>query len=169
MPFASQTRGAGRKHLTAMLLIAAVLAAVMYQGKGYPEEDSIDGKRMTAAEHIARLNAFGDAVPREMRHRVVLKDSCTLEFISMRRSAEGQAFDVPLLSLEASSRTDRNADSNSGLILVMIGSLDGPDAPQHEVYQTDRWHEAISYRSHLHQLMRLCAETLRKNESGHAG
>ncbi|MES2402427.1 MAG: hypothetical protein V4573_20725 [Pseudomonadota bacterium] len=166
MPFASQPRGAGRRHVFAMLLIATVLAAVMYQGKGYPEEDSVDGKRMTAAEHIARLNAFGDAVPREMRHRVVLKDSCTLEFISMRRSAEGQAFDVPLLSLEASSRTDRE----TGLVLVLIGSLDGPDAPQHEVYQTDRWHEAISYRSHLHQLMRLCAETLRKDEpGGHAG
>jgi len=151
MPFASQPRGAGRWHLLVMLCVATVLAAVMYQGKSYPEEDSIDGKRMTAREHIARLNAFGEAVPREMRHKVVLKDSCTLEFISMRRSAEGQAFDVPLLSLDASSRTDRE----TGLILVMIGSLDGPDAPQHEVYQTDRWHEAISYRSHLHQLMRL--------------
>lgn len=165
MPFAFQPRGVGRRHILAMFLIAAVLAAVMYQGKGYPEEDSTDGKRMTAAEHIASLNAFAQAVPREMRHKVALKDSCTLEFTSMRRSAEGHAFDVPLLSLDASSRTDRE----TGLTFVAIGSLDGPDAPHHEVYQTDRWHEAISYRSHLRQLMRLCAETLRKDEPGHAG
>ena len=165
MPFAFQPRGVGRRHLLAMFLIATVFAAVMYQGRGYPEEDSTDGKRMTAAEHIASLNAFAEAVPREMRHRVALKNSCTLEFISMRRSAEGHAFDVPLLSLDASSRTDRE----TGLTYVAIGSLDGPDAPHREVYQTDRWHEAISYRSHLRQLMRLCAETLRKDETGHAG
>lgn len=165
MPFAFQARGAGRRHLLTMLFIATVLAAVMYLGKGYPEEDSVDGKRMTASEHIASLNAFGQAVPREMRHLVALKDSCTLELTSMRRRAEGNAFDVPLLSLDASSRTDRE----TGLIIVAIGSLDGPDAPQHEVYQTGRWHEAISYRSHLRQLMRLCAETLHTDESGHAG
>lgn len=165
MPFASQPRGAGRWHLVVMLLIAAILATVMYQGKGYPEEDSKDGKRMTATEHIARLNAFAQAVPREMRHMVGLKDSCTLEFTSMRRSAEGHAFDVPLLSLDASSRTDRE----TGLTFVAIGSLDGPDAPHREVYQTDRWYEAISYRSHLRQLMRLCAESMHQEEPGNTG
>lgn len=55
MPFAFQARGAGRRPLLTTLFIATVLAAVMYQGKGYPEEDSVDGKRMTTSEHIASL------------------------------------------------------------------------------------------------------------------
>ena len=158
MPFVSPPRGLGLWHILAMLSIAAVLAIAAYQNKGYPGEDSIDGKSMTEPEHIARLNALGKSVAREVRHQVALKDSCTLEFTSLRRSPQGNAFDVPLLTLDTSTRTDRE----TGLILVELSSLDGPDAPTHAVYQTDKWYEAIAYRSHLRQLMRLCAETLRE-------
>lgn len=118
---------------------------------------------MTAPEHIARLNALGESVGREMRHKVALKDSCTLEFTSLRRGPQGNAFDVPLLTLDTSSRTD----PETGLILVELSSLDGPGAPTHAVYQTDKWYEAIAYRSHLRQLMRLCAETRRKQAPVH--
>jgi hypothetical protein len=155
MPFDSQPRGLGLWHILAMLSIASVVATVAYQNKGYPSEDTVDGKSMTALEHIARLNALEDSVAREMRHKVTLKDSCTLEFTSLRRSPQGNAFDVPLLTLDTSSRTDQA----TGLILVELSSLDGPDAPTHEVYETDKWYEAIAYRSHLRQLTRLCVET----------
>jgi hypothetical protein len=155
MPFDSQPRGLGLWHILAMLSIAAALATVAYQNKGYPSKDTIDGKAMTAPEHIARLNALGESVERVMRHKVALKDSCTLEFTSLRRSPQGNAFDVPLLTLDTSARTDRE----TGLRLVELSSLDGPDAPTHAVYQTDKWYDAIAYRSHLRQLTRLCVET----------
>lgn len=156
LSFPSHKRtGADWRHALAMAAIGSGIAAVMFYGEGYPTEDLVDGESMSAAEHVRALNDLGDSVPRALRHEVLRTSACNLQFTSLRRSPQEDSFDVDLLTLDAASSNDRA----TGLTTVAIGSPDGPDAQPREVYQTARWHEAIAYRSHLRQLVRLCAES----------
>lgn len=157
MPTAFHTRrGAGPFHAAVMLTLAAALGAVLYVSDGYPDEDLLDGESMNAAQHIAALNALGEDTAEDLQHRVVQLDVCVLQFQPPVRNLKGGAFDVPLLTLQTASRTDRGTQTTT----LSVESPDGPAADPRDVYQTLKWHEAVAYASHLRQLTRLCADSV---------
>jgi sorbitol-specific phosphotransferase system component IIA len=135
----------------------AVLSVLLCLGAchdGYPEEDMVDGAVMSSAEHVAQLNEMGDEAARKVRQRISLIGDCLLRFTSARENVKPSSVDVPLLAL------DLSMSSHAGKQLVTIAvPADSRGHPlSRTVFASPLWHHAVTFRSHLFQLQRLCAE-----------
>jgi sorbitol-specific phosphotransferase system component IIA len=139
------------------LCSTTVLFAVLCLGAchdGYPEEDMVDGAAMSPAEHVVQLNEMGDEAARKVRQRISLIGDCLLRFTSARENVKPPSVDVPLLALDLSMSTH----AGKQLITIAVPADSGGHPLSRTVFASPLWHDAVTFRSHLFQLQRLCAE-----------
>lgn len=138
-------------------LVILLFLTVLLWGcrQGYPTDDLVDGEAMTSVEHIGRLNELSEDVVRHVRHEIALVGDCLLRFTSTSQRESGASVDVPLLTLQSSSKVDPKTQA----ITVTVHKQGDAGATAREVYETRRWYEAVAFQSHLSQLRGLCSES----------
>jgi hypothetical protein len=147
-----------RSSVNGRLCATAALALLLVLGgchDGYSEEDMVDGALLSPAEHVAQLNQMGEEAARRVRQHISLVGDCLLRFTSARESAKPPSVDVPLLDLDLAMSTHDGEQR----ITIAVPAGSGTDPLSRTVFASPLWHHAVTFRSHLFQLQRQCAET----------
>lgn len=121
---------------------------------GYSGDDMVDGAMLSPAEHVAQLNEMGEEAARKVRQHISLVGDCLLRFRSARESAKPASVDVPLLDLDLAMSTHDGEQR----ITIAVPVDSGADPLNRTVFASPLWHHAVTFRSHLFQLQRQCAE-----------
>lgn len=142
-------------HLRRSALAACALLLMGCQ-PGYPTEDLVDADRPPTAETLLqRLKVLSEAAALPENWRFDLTAPCELRLRGHRDAGDKTSTLLHLLRLQVESASD----PASGTIGVTIRHHDGAQARHWRVYETEQWHDAVGFSSHLRQLQRLCAET----------
>ena len=123
--------------------------------EGYPTEDLVDGGLLSPDEHIAQLNEMSAEVARKVRQNISLVENCLIRFTASRENVKPASVDVPLMDLDLTMSTDPVTQH----IAIAVQTESAGDAGTRTVYTSSLWHHAVTFRSHLFQLQRQCAET----------
>lgn len=86
----------------------ALLTGLVVAGcsPGYPTEDLVSDELMAAQDHVESLNDLSADVARHVRHRVELVGDCLLRFVYDKPRQSRDVMEIPLLSLQSTSKTD---------------------------------------------------------------
>ena len=120
---------------------------------------------MTAQDHVESLNDLSANVARHLRHRVELIGDGLLRFVYDKPRQSREVMEIPLLSLQSTSKTNAQPRLITVAVQAPAASGDPASASARDVFETKRWHETVAFQSHLTQLRRLCAESLERLEN----